>query len=146
MTILKFASNGLLEDMANRWLNGGATAVYKLMLLSDQYTPSEEDRFRSEVVAYETSGTGYSSGGTSITFTVGSIDQTNNLLYITCPGANWPNSTITAKFAWAYRAVGTAATDRLIGLFQLGETSISTTGTTFSIGPMRITFSNQGPV
>ena len=143
MTLVKYASNGLLEDMATKWITG---STFKLMLLSDQYTPSEEHRFRSEVAAYEISGTGYSSGGASITFTVGSIDQTNNLLYITCPGANWPSSTITAKFAWAYRAVGTTATDRLIGLFQLGENSISTTGTTFSIGPMRIPVSNLGVV
>lgn len=135
-----FADNVLFTNMTNSYFTGG---TFKLMLLNDLYTPSEEHKFRSDVATYEITGTGYTAGGATVTFTIGNVDATTNTLYVSCAGVNFPNSTITARYGRVYKVIGTSATDQLCGLVDFGSNK-TTTNTNFAVGPFRFELSNLG--
>lgn len=107
------------------------TGVFKFLLVSS--VPSESDLdtfdFRNDITN-EVTGTGYTAGGVAVTVTVGAVDATNNRTPVTIadlPNA-WTGATISAVGGWLYKAVGSAATDELVGFVDFGATITSTAG------------------
>jgi len=108
------------------------TGTYKALLVSS--LPSESDfdtfDFRSDI-ANEVAASGtYATGGAAVTCTVGSVDTTNNRVAVTFGNpAPFTSATITARGAWIYKVIGSAATDELVTFVDFGADITSTAGT-----------------
>lgn len=108
------------------------TAV-KVLMVTDSETPDfSADNFRDDVTANEVSGTGYSSGGVTLTST--EITVASGVLTYDAADSQWTSSTISsAMAAVGYFARGGADTaDELMFLSDF-VTAASTTNGTFQI-------------
>ena len=103
------------------------TGTFKLLLATSSYTPAQDTHnFRDDIGANEASGgSGYPAGG----FTLASLafTQSTNTL-------NWDAADISQaitggplafRYGIFYKAVGSAATDNLIGYVDFGAQSIT---------------------
>lgn len=101
--------------------------THKGMLVQDAYTPAFDTHdFRNDVTN-EVSGTGYSTGGTTITTTEITIGSpAAGQLKWDHDDVSWSGSTITSAMALVdYFNVGTSGTDQLIALLDF-VTAVST--------------------
>lgn len=105
------------------------TDDFKVMLVTSSYTPDfDAHEFRDDVTN-EITGTGYTAGGEEVTVTVGAIDTGNNRVDVTLGGAEWDNSTITARGAVYYKSRGGASSaDELIAYIDFGADVSTTNG------------------
>ena len=118
----------LTKRMADAYFTG----AYKMLLVTT--VPSESDfdsfDFRSDIANEVPNSGTYVAGGSTVTCSVGSVDTTNNRTAVTIGSpAPWTGATISAQGGWIYKAVGTAATDELVGFVDFGGTITSTAGT-----------------
>jgi len=103
----------------------------KAMLLSSYTVGSTQDtaQYVSDVlaVATEASGTGYTSGGATLTgVTVG---VSGHVYTLDCNDPSWPSSTITASYALFYDSTpGTNSTNPVICYWDLGGAASSSSG------------------
>lgn len=93
--------------------------TYKTMLLTDAYTPSNTHTRRSDVEANEITGTGYTAGGITRTFTV---TFGSGVLRINLADVEFSSVTITGvRYVVTYRDNGTtSADDQLVAINDLG--------------------------
>jgi hypothetical protein len=89
------AKQALLDGTLD--LDTGGDAL-SLVLLTDSYTPDEDDAW-ADMSAAEASGTGYTAGGESITGQVVTKDDGNDRAYFDFTDVTWASSTITARYA-----------------------------------------------
>lgn len=107
------------------------TDTFKMMLVTDAYTPSKSHDFRNDVTN-EVTGTGYTTGGNAATPTV-TKDNTNNRVDVSWTITSWTSSTITARAGVIYKSRGGASSaDELVGYIDFGS-DISSTSGTFSV-------------
>lgn len=104
------------------------TDSFKVMLVTDAYTPDKDTHLDRADVTNEVSGAGYTAGGNSVTVTV-TKDDTNDRVAIVLSGTTWPASTITARRAIYYKSTGTAANDTIIAAIDFLGDITSTAGT-----------------
>lgn len=98
----------------------------KVMLCTSAYTPNQNtDIYKDVVNPTEASGTGYSTGGVSLT----SKTMTESSLVITLSAANvtWSSSTITARYAVIYDDTP-ASNKPLLGWVDFGSDQSSNNG------------------
>lgn len=100
--------------------------TFKMMLVTSSYTPAKSTHTRRSDVTNEVTGTGYTSGGVTITPTV-NRDTVNNKVTISFTAASWPAATITAQAGVVYKSTGAASADPLVGYVDFGGGS-STSG------------------
>jgi hypothetical protein len=85
-------------------------------------------------VTNEVTGPGYTTGGVTVTVTVGAVDTTNNRVPVTfanlSPG--WTGSTLSAAAAIVHQDTGVAATSKLITMVDFGGTE-SSSSSNFSV-------------
>lgn len=94
--------------------------TFYAMLLGASYTPSKAHSRRSDLTAYEVAGSGYTSGGQSVTVTVAN-DTTNHRTNLTLGGTTWATVTLSAQFVAYYkRRGGAASADELVGVVDNG--------------------------
>lgn len=135
-----FIYNSFWVDAANGRINAGAD-TFRGMLVTASYAADKDAHDRRNDVTNEVTGTGYTAGGNTCTFTV---TQNNSLdrIAFTFAAINWPTSTITARGLVVYKARGGASSaDELIFYNDFG-TNIVTTGTTFTVAQSVITVQN----
>lgn len=107
------------------------TDTFKMMLVTDAYTPSKSHDFRNDVTN-EVTGTGYTTGGNAATPTV-TKDNTNNRVDVSWTITSWTSSTITARAGVIYKSRGGASSaDELVGYVDFGS-DISSVSGTFSV-------------
>ena len=107
------------------------TDTFKMMLVTDAYTPSKSHDFRNDVTN-EVTGTGYTAGGNAATPTV-TKDNVNNRVDVSWTITSWTSSTITARAGVIYKSRGGASSaDELVGYVDFGS-DISSTSGTFSV-------------
>lgn len=107
------------------------TDTFKMMLVTDAYTPSKSHDFRNDVTN-EVTGTGYTTGGNAATPTV-TKDNVNNRVDVSWAITSWTSSTITARAGVIYKSRGGASSaDELVGYVDFGS-DISSTSGTFSV-------------
>ncbi len=107
------------------------TDTFKMMLVTDSYTPSKSHDFRNDVTN-EVTGTGYTAGGNAATPTV-TKDNVNNRVDISWSITSWTSSTITARAGVIYKSRGGASSaDELVGYVDFGSDVSSSSGT-FSV-------------
>lgn len=119
----------------NYWVNLNAAKInltsdtIKLMLVGSGWTPNRgTNAFKSDVVANEITGTGYTAGGT----TIGSIaiGIASNIVTITGANASWPAATFSCNYAALYDSTpATDATRPLIGYVDFGGAQSPSAGT-----------------
>lgn len=136
--------NNALKEMALGTLKFDGSTPFKLLLVGtgSTYTtpPNKNHITRTNFTANngaEASGSGYTAGGATVTFTNTSVstDNTNNVINIAIPTVNWASSTISAKGAVLYTVTGDPTTDKLVAYCDFGSTvssSASTLSVTFS--------------
>lgn len=107
------------------------TDTFKMMLVTDAYTPSKSHDFRNDVTN-EVTGAGYTTGGNAATPTV-TKDNVNNRIDVSWTITSWTSSTITARAGVIYKSRGGASSaDELVGYVDFGS-DISSTSGTFSV-------------
>jgi hypothetical protein len=107
------------------------TDTFKMMLVTDAYTPSKSHDFRNDVTD-EVTGTGYTAGGNAATPTV-TKDNANNRVDVSWVITSWTSSTITARAGVIYKSRGgVSSADELVGYVDFGS-DISSTSGTFSV-------------
>lgn len=117
--------------------------TFKIMLVGTTYraiadeTKRDSHLNRSDVTD-EVSGTGYSSGGTTLASVTVTKDTTNNLIKIDAADPSLSSATISGiAGAVIYKSTGSASTDTLIAFLDLyadnGNATISVTNGTFTI-------------
>jgi hypothetical protein len=101
----------------------------KLMLLGAGYTPARgTHQFKSDVVAQEITGTGYTAGGNTIGAMANAVAA--NVYTITGANASWPAATFSANYAALYDSTpATDATRPLIGYVDFGGAQSPSAGT-----------------
>lgn len=115
--------------------------TFKMLLVTSTYAPNKGTHAKRSDVTNEVTGTGYTSGGQTVTLTQ-TNDTTNHRLDITIGApAGWTSSTITARAAVVYKSRGGASSaDELVCYLDFGADITSTAGT-FSVSvttPLRI--------
>lgn len=110
------------------------TDTIKVALLTSSYTPDKDaQHFLSDVNANESSGTGYTAGGTALTSKTVTEDDANDRAVFDAADASWTTSTIgNARWALIYKDTGSAATSPLICVIDL-LTTRSSAADTFKI-------------
>jgi len=117
----------------------------KVALLSSSYTPNQDTHdYFDDVSTYEVTGTGYTTGGSTLASKTLTYDGTNNVIILDAADTTWGSSTITARYAVVYDDSGaTAGAKALIGYVDFGSDQSSTNGnftiTWDSTGIVRIT-------
>jgi hypothetical protein len=116
----------------------------KVALLSSSYTADQDAHdYFNDVSSFEISGTGYTTGGVTLTSKTITYDSANNVIVLDAADTTWSSSTLTARYAVIYDSTGTASTSALIGYVDFGSDQSSTNGnftiTWDSTGIVRIT-------
>lgn len=111
------------------------TDTLKVALLKSTYTPAPKtDVFLSDINANETSGTGYTAGGVTLTSPTVTTDTVNDKGVFSGANAIFTSVTFTdARYAVLYKSTGVASTSNLIAYYDLGSTQTSGGGT-FIVG------------
>lgn len=106
----------------------------KVALVSDSWTPSQDtNSYWGDVSSNEVSGTGYVAGGATLASKTMTYDGATNKTKLSAANAQWPASTITARYAVVYDDTpSTDASKPLLGYVDFGANQ-STSSTTFEI-------------
>lgn len=133
-----------LKQALNKEIDWDSDTI-KVALLSSSYTPNQDTHdYYDDVVANQVTGTGYTTGGITLTSKTSTYDGTNNVIVLDAADVTWSSSTITARYAVIYNDSGaTNASKALIGYVDFGSDQSSTNGnftiTWDSTGIVRIT-------
>jgi hypothetical protein len=117
----------------------------KVALLTNSYTPDQDaHNYFDDVVAFEVTGTGYTSGGITLTNKTNTYTSATNVIVLDADDVTWSSSTITARYAVIYDATpATNATRPLVGYVDFGSDQSSSNGnftiTWDSTGIVRVT-------
>ena len=117
----------------------------KVALLTNAYTPDQDaHNYFDDVVAFEVTGTGYTSGGITLTNKTNTYTSATNVIVLDADDVTWSSSTITARYAVIYDATpATNATRPLVGYVDFGSDQSSSNGnftiTWDSTGIVRVT-------
>jgi hypothetical protein len=107
------------------------TDTIKCALVKSTYTPaSDSHAYWSDVTpgTNEASGTGYTSGGATMTVS-GSPSISGAVISFDAADVSWASSSITARYAVVYKSTGTAATSPLIALVDFASDQTTSNGT-----------------
>lgn len=133
-----------LKQALNKEIDWDSDTI-KVALLSSSYTPNQDTHdYFDDVSAFEVTGTGYTTGGITLSSKTSTYDGTNNVIVLDAADVTWSSSTITARHAVIYNDSGaSAASKALIGYVDFGSDQSSTNGnftiTWDSTGIVRIT-------
>lgn len=104
------------------------TDDFKVMLLGAAYVPNKGGHTRRSDLSAEVAGVGYVAGGKDVVVSV-TKDTVNHRVDIALGGADWPGSTITARYAAYYKSRGgAAALDELVAVIDFNGLVVSTAG------------------
>lgn len=131
--------NSYFDDLAKGSIDMD-TDTFKCMLVTSSYTPDKDTHLKRSSVTNEITGTGYTAGGTAVTWTL-TKDTTNDREDMTPSNPSWSTATITARGAVIYKSRGGASSaDELVAYVDFGA-DITSTAATFSVtfsSPLRI--------
>lgn len=117
----------------------------KVALLTNTYTPDQDGHnYFDDVVSFEVTGTGYTSGGATLANKTNTYNSATNVIVLDADDVTWASSTITARYAVIYDATpATNATRPLVGYVDFGSDQSSSNGnftiTWDSTGIVRVT-------
>lgn len=132
--------NSAPDDMARGAIDFD-TDTFKIMLVTSSYTPNKDTHDRRDDVTNEVTGTGYSTGGSTIACTV-TKDTGNDKVTLQFASTSWASSTITARAAVVYKSRGGASSADELVFYNDFEADVSTTNGTFTVAASTITLQN----
>lgn len=101
--------------------------TFKLMLLSDSYTPAATHSVLADVSGYEISGTGYTAGGLTLSAT---WNRSAGTVTFDATDAQWTGATFSARYGVIYDdSVASPVVKPLMKLFDFGEVKSPSSGT-----------------
>lgn len=92
----------------------------KCALTTSSYTPNVDTHDYFNDITNEISGTGYTSGGATLSSVSWSYDSTNNWALLTAAAVVWSTATFTARYGIVYVSTGTSSTSPLISYIDFG--------------------------
>lgn len=132
--------NSAVDDMSRGAIDFD-TDTFKVLLVTNSYSPNKDTHDKRSHLSHEVSGTGYTAGGVTSACTV-TKDTANDRVTLQFASVSWASSTITARGAVIYKSRGGAASqDELVAYNDFGA-DVSTTAGTFSIAASTITLQN----
>jgi hypothetical protein len=100
--------------------------VFKCVLLGDNHTPDSSDTHLNDISAEQTSGTGYTAGGASLTSVT--LTLSGGVVEWDAADVQWDGSaSFTARYAVVYS--DTASGDALVGQWDFTENKTVSSGT-----------------
>lgn len=132
--------NSAIDDMARGAIDFD-TDTFKIMLVTSSYTPDKDTHDRRDDVTNEVTGTGYSTGGSTIACTV-TKDTANDRVTLQFASTSWASSTITARAAVVYKSRGGASSADELVFYNDFDADVSTTNGTFTVAASTITLQN----
>jgi hypothetical protein len=121
-----------LQSLANKEIDLDSDVI-KVMLVTSAYTPNQDTHRYKASITGESTGTGYTAGGATLSVSPLSYNASTNTLMFDADDVSWPSSTVSARYAVIYdSSPGSDATRPLIGYVDFGE-DVSTTSGTFQI-------------
>jgi hypothetical protein len=118
-----------LKAALNKEIDWDSDTIYTALVTSS-YTPDQDAHaYWSDVVANETSGTGYTANGTALASKTIVYTGASNKITLDAADVTWSASTITARYAVIYdRTPGSDATRALLGYVDFGSNQSSSSG------------------
>jgi hypothetical protein len=132
--------NSAIDDMSRGAIDFD-TDTFKIMLVTSSYTPNKDTHDRRDDVTNEISGTGYTTGGSTIACTV-TKDTANDKVTLSFAATSWASSTITARAAVVYKSRGGASSADELVFYNDFDADVSTTNGTFTVAASTITLQN----
>ena len=133
-------AHSAIDDMARGAIDFD-TDTFKIMLVTSSYTPNKDTHDRRDDVTNEVTGTGYSTGGSTIACTV-TKDTGNDKVTLQFASTSWASSTITARAAVVYKSRGGASSADELVFYNDFDADVSTTNGTFTVAASTITLQN----
>lgn len=110
--------NSFFLDMATGQIDCDSD-TFKMMLVTSSYSADKGHDKRSDITN-EISGTGYTAGGKSVSFSV-ALDNSNNKLELAFSDVSWTTATFTTRGAVIYKSRGgTSSADELVCYIDFG--------------------------
>lgn len=132
MAVTSFLYGNVFLKAFNKEINWSGDSI-KVLLLSSAYVPNQDTHtYKSDlnVSANEVTGTGYTAGGTALVSKTISYNPTTNQMTLTAANTQWPNSTISARYAVVYDDTPSLDSQKpLLGYIDFGVTEQSSAGT-----------------
>jgi hypothetical protein len=137
------ATATLYNSFKQKIMNGSIdldTDTIKVALVGAAYTPDIDTHdFWDDVSANESSGTGYTAGGTTLANPAVTVVTASDLGKFDADDVSWTiSSALSARYAVLYKSTGVAGTSPLIGYVDFGST------TSIGSGTLAITWSASG--
>lgn len=119
----RFKTN-LLKGLVD--LGGSGSHIVNCALLTSSHTQNADYNYWTTISGNETSGTGYSAGGSALTTKTVTQDDTDDEGVFDADDVTWAASTITARYAALYD--NTLTTKDLLCVFDFGANYSSSAG------------------
>lgn len=107
------------------------TDTFKAMLVTSSYSPDKDAHTVRANVTNEIVGTGYTTGGVTVSSTVTKNTDTDRV-DIEFSNPSWTNSTLVARGCVIYKSTGTASADPLVAFVDFIN-DVTTTNGTFQV-------------
>lgn len=118
-----------IKKMLNKEIDWDSDTI-KVSLHTSSYTPDQDAHDYFDDVTNQITGTGYTTGGCTVTNCTGSLVSASNLVKFDGDDTSWLTSTLTARYAVVYDY--TTSGCPLIGYVDFGA-DVSTTAGTFQL-------------
>lgn len=116
-----------LLNGANLW--DWDTDTIKISLHTSTYTPDLDTHDFWNDATNEISGTGYSTGGATLTTSAATYDTASDQVRIDATDPQWTTASFTARIAVIYKSTGVSSTSPLIIYIDFGGDETVTSGT-----------------
>jgi len=119
-----------MDKKFNEFDNGSTTL--KVALLKNTYTPDQDAHTTwNDVSAYETSGTGYTTGGATLASVA--VTYASKVTTFDAADSSWAGSTVTARYAVVYDDTTAGATNKKLIMYVDFGADHSSSSSTFGI-------------
>ncbi len=109
------------------------TDTFKIMLTTSSYTPNQDTHDFRDDVTNEVSGTGYTTGGATLSGFSGAYDTGSNQYRVAWTSPTWSTATITARTAVIYKSRGGASSADELVAYCTEAGDVSSTAGTFTV-------------
>lgn len=116
-----------LLNGANLW--DWDTDTIKISLHTSTYTPDLDTHDFWNDATNEISGTGYTTGGATLTTSAATYDTSSDQVRIDATDPQWTTASFTARIAVIYKSTGVSSTSPLIIYIDFGGDETVTSGT-----------------
>lgn len=119
MSITAVPYGAVLLHLGNARINFSSD-TFKVLLTTSSYTPDVDAHDYLDDVSNEITGTGYTTGGATLSGLSWTYDGASNTAKLTATATTWSTATFTARRAVVYKSTGTSSTSPLVSYVDFG--------------------------